>query len=334
MTRPSRPLRLVVLSGGVGGARFTRGLLAHLDRTGLEADVTVVANTGDDMTLHGLRICPDLDTLMYTLAGVVHEEQGWGRRDETRRVADELAPYGVGWEWFTLGDRDIATHLARTSLLAAGATLSEATARLSARWDLPVTLRPMADEPVETHVELADGSLLHFEEWWVRTRAAEVPRRFVQVGVDEASAAPGVVEAITGADAVIVPPSNPVVSVGTILGVPGIAEALSATAAPVVGVSPLIGGAPVRGMADACLAAIGVAATAEAVAVDLRARHGRLDGWLVDDADAAAVAGLREAGIEALARPLWMTDLDATAAIAGAALGLAFELAAGLSQRG
>ncbi|WP_228375024.1 2-phospho-L-lactate transferase [Demequina iriomotensis] len=316
------PLRIVALSGGVGGARFMRGLLAWGAATGTPLDVTVIANTGDDMRLHGLQVCPDLDTLMYTLGGAIHEGQGWGREDERFTVAEELRPYGVGWEWFTLGDRDLATHLARTSLLATGLSLSEATARLAARWDLPVTLVPMSDQPVETHVELASGETVHFEEWWVRTRAAAPARRFVQVGVDDAAPAPGALAAIAAADLVLLPPSNPVVSVGTILGVPGLADALRACAAPLVGVSPIISGAAVRGMAEACLAAVGVAATAADVALDYRARHGLLDGWLVDDADAGSLPRLAAAGIAAEARPLWMTDAEATAAIAGAAVEL------------
>ena len=314
------PLRIVALTGGVGGARFLRGLLAWGESSGTVLDVTVVANTGDDMRLHGLQICPDLDTVMYTLGGVISEAQGWGREDERFTVAEELRPYGVGWEWFTLGDRDIATHLARTSLLASGLGLAATTARLAARWELPVTLLPMTEVPCETHVELASGEVMHFEEWWVRMRAAEPARRFLQAGVGAATPAPGVLDAIAAADLVVLPPSNPVVSVGTILGVPGIAEALRAARAPSVGVSPIIGGAAVRGMAETCLATLGVPATAAGVALDYRSRYGILDGWLVDDVDAGCVPELEAAGVAALARPLWMTDVPAAAAMAGAAV--------------
>lgn len=322
-------MRITVLSGGVGGARFTRGLLALLrDRLpdgdgGTRADVTVVANTGDDLWLHGVRVCPDLDTLMYTLGGAVHEDQGWGRRDESTRTAGDLAAYGLGWDWFTLGDLDLATHLARTSLLRAGLPLSAVTARLAQRWRPGVRLLPMSDDEVETHVVTDDGTL-HFEEWWVRHRAAVPARGFVQQGVEEARPAPGVLDALTTADVVVLPPSNPVVSVGTILGVPGVRDALRSTPAPVVGVSPVVGGAPVRGMADACLTAIGVATQAGAVArhLGLRATGGVLDAWLVDDADAAAVGPLRREGWRAGAAPTLMTDVPATARIAAAALAL------------
>ncbi|AEE45585.1 2-phospho-L-lactate transferase [Cellulomonas fimi] len=323
-------MRITVLSGGVGGARFTRGLLALLRERlpdgagGTTAQVTVVANTGDDLWLHGVRVCPDLDTLMYTLGGAVHEQQGWGRRDESRRVSDDLAAYGLGWEWFTLGDLDLATHLARTELLLSGVPLSAVTARLAERWQPGVTLLPMSDDEVETHVETVDGRMMHFEEWWVLHRAGVPARRFVQVGLDGSTAGPGVLDALAGADVVVVPPSNPVVSVGTILAVPGVRDALRATAAPVVGVSPVIGGAPVRGMADACLAAIDVATAAHAVArhYGRRADGGVLDAWLVDDADADAVAPLRAEGWTVEAAPTLMTDVPATAAIAARALAL------------
>ena len=328
------PVRVTVLSGGVGGARFTRGLLACLrDRLpdgagGTTAQVTVVANTGDDLWLHGVRVCPDLDTLMYTLGGAIHEGQGWGRVAESTRVSTDLASYDVGGEWFTLGDLDLATHLARTQLLREGRTLTEATAHLCRRWQPGVRLLPMSDQEVETHVLVADPAggekLLHFEEWWVRHRAGLPALRFVQVGLASASAAPGVVAALLGADVVILPPSNPVVSVGTILAVPGVRDALAATTAPVVGISPIIGGAAVRGMADQCLRAIGVETTAAAVArhYGRRAHGGVLDAWLVDAVDSGAAADLAAQGWTVDAAPTLMTDVAATARIADRALRL------------
>ena len=312
---------IVVLAGGIGAAQFLRGLLTVSG----DHEVVVIGNTGDDITLHGLRVCPDLDTVMYTLGGGIHADQGWGRADERFTVAEELAAYGVGPDWFTLGDRDIATHLVRTQLLDAGAALSDVTAALCARWRPGVRLLPMSDDRVETHVVVTDGGgrrAVHFQEYWVRMHAAVPAESVAYVGVDGAQPAPGVLDAIASADVVLLPPSNPVVSIGTILAVPGIADALRAAAAPVVGVSPIVGGAPVRGMADRMLEAIGVPVDAAAVArhYGLRSADGVLDGWLVDTADAASVAGLCADGFAARSMPLLMSDLDATAAIAAAAL--------------
>ncbi|MCC3779804.1 2-phospho-L-lactate transferase [Streptomyces sp. UNOB3_S3] len=318
--------RIVVLAGGIGGARFLRGLMSAVP----DADITVIGNTGDDIHLFGLKVCPDLDTVMYTLGGGIHEEQGWGRAGESFAVKEELAAYGVGPEWFGLGDRDFATHIVRTQMLAAGYPLSAVTEALCARWQPGVRLLPMSDDRVETHVMIDDPEggpgarkAVHFQEYWVRMRASVDAHAIVPVGAEQAKPAPGVLEAIAAADVVLFPPSNPVVSVGTILGVPGVREAVADAAAPVVGLSPIVGGAPVRGMADKVLAAVGVEATAAAVA-----RHygsGLLDGWLVDSVDADAVAEVEEAGIRCRAVPLMMTDVEATAAMARAALALAEE---------
>lgn len=329
------PPRIVVLAGGVGGAKFVRGLRARCRAVwpdgegGTTASVTVVGNTGDDLWLAGLRVTPDLDSLMYALAGVNDDHRGWGRAGETERVSAELTAYGVGWPWFTLGDLDLGTHIARTALLREGLPLSAVVERLTARWPLGVRLLPMTDAEVETHVlvEEPPGSLvsLHFEEWWVRTRATLPAVRFEQPGAEAARPAPGVLEAIAGADVLLVAPSNPVVSVGTILGVPGIREALVHASAPVVGVSPIIGGGAVRGMADACLRAIGVATSAEAVGLHYGGRRegGLLDAWLVDPADASAIEPLAAAGIRTAVEPLYMTDERESARIAAAALALA-----------
>ncbi|MGO4343617.1 2-phospho-L-lactate transferase [Pedococcus sp. 2YAF34] len=322
-------MRITALAGGVGGARFLRGLRTHLDRTpGLgDTELTVIGNTGDDISLFGLRVCPDLDTLMYTLGGGIHEGQGWGRAEETHRVQGELAAYGAVPQWFGLGDLDFGTHVVRSQWLGQGVSLSEVTARLSQRWGLPdqhVRLLPMTDSPVETHVVVEDDEgqrAIHFQEWWVRHQASIPAQRFIAVGMDRATPAPGVLDAIRQAHVVLLPPSNPVVSIGIILGVPGVRDALRGTAAPVVGVSPLIGGLPVRGHADACLAAIGVDTTASAVA---GLYEDFLDGWLVSQDDAA---GVRLPRATVRARPLLMTDRDAAADIAGAALDLALELA-------
>jgi LPPG:FO 2-phospho-L-lactate transferase len=273
---------------------------------------------------------PDFDSLLYALAGVNDAERGWGRAGESERVAAELREWGVGWPWFTLGDLDLGTHLARTSWLREGLTPSEIGERLQRRWPLGVHLLPATDTEVDTWVEVAepteDGRTeLHFQEWWTRHRASLPARAFRQRNILDARPAPGVVEAIESADVVLLAPSNPVVSIGTITTIPGIAEALRATTARVVGVSPIIGGKVVRGMADACLAAIGVETDAAAVARHYGARSGGglIDGWLVDEADAAAVPALEASGVRAKAAPLWMRDPDTSAAVAGAALDLA-----------
>ena len=307
-------MRIVALAGGIGGARFLRGLRQEVP----DADLTVIVNTGDDITMYGLRICPDLDTVMYTLGGGIDAGRGWGRDGETFVVKDELVAYDVPTTWFGLGDKDLATHLVRRTMLDAGFPLSQVTAALCERWQPGATLLPMSDDRVETHVLVdVDGTrkAIHFQEWWVKHRAGLPAQAIVAVGAETAAPAPGVLEAIDAADVVLLPPSNPVVSIGTILQVKGIREALEDKT--VVGLSPIIGGAPVRGMADACLDAIGVETSAQAVG-----RHygsALLDGWLVDTTDEGATVP----GVEVRAVPLLMTDLDATARMARAALDLA-----------
>ncbi|NEA60235.1 2-phospho-L-lactate transferase [Streptomyces sp. SID13666] len=316
-------MRIVVLAGGIGGARFLRGLKAAAP----DAEITVIGNTGDDIHLFGLKVCPDLDTVMYTLGGGIHEEQGWGRSDETFTVKAELAAYGVGPEWFGLGDRDFATHIVRTQMIGAGYPLSAVTEALCERWQPGVRLIPMSDDRVETHVLVdVDGErkAVHFQEYWVRLHASVEAHAVVPVGAEQAKPAPGVLEAIAEADVIVFPPSNPVVSVGTILAVPGIREAIAEAGVPVVGLSPIVGDAPVRGMADKVLEAVGVETTAAAVAAHYGS--GLLDGWLVDTVDAAAVEGIESAGIRCRAVPLMMTDLDATTAMAREALALAEEV--------
>ena len=322
---------IVVPAGGIGGARFLRGLLAAT--ADQPTEVVVIGNTGDDITLFGLRVCPDLDTVMYTLGGGIHEEQGWGRADETFAVRDELAAYGAGPQWFGLGDRDLATHVLRTQMLDAGYPLGEVTRALCTRWGLDglgVRLLPMSDDRVETHVVIDDSDApggrraVHFQEYWLRLHAEPVAHEVVAVGAEQARPGPGVLEAVAAADLVLLPPSNPVVSIGTVLAVPGIREALADTPAPVVGLSPIVGGAPVRGMADKVLAAIGVDSTAAAVArhYGSRSSGGLLDGWLVDERDADAVADVEAAGISCRAVPLLMPDPERAADMARAALDL------------
>ncbi|WP_193604539.1 2-phospho-L-lactate transferase [Nocardioides dongkuii] len=331
---------ITVLSGGMGGARFLQGLLhgissGTLPGVAADARVTVVANTADDLWVHGLKVCPDLDTVMYTLGDGIDPERGWGRREETWSVRTELAAYGVEPTWFGLGDRDVATHLVRTQMLEAGFPLSQVTEALCRRWLSPtygdgVRLLPMSDDRVETHIAIADPEspsgrrVVHFQEYWVRLRASVPAEAVLVVGLDQSTPGPGVLDALAEADLVLLPPSNPVVSVGTILGVPQVREALAATSAPVVGLSPIVGGSHVRGMAEQLLGTIGVEVSAAGVGLHYGARSagGVLDGWLVDERDADQLGRLHDAGLAAAAVPLMMTDPEATAAMAAAAVGL------------
>lgn len=333
-----------------GLRRFCDSLTGPLPEPPERHHITVIGNTGDDITLFGLRVCPDLDTLAYTLGGGIDESQGWGRVGDTRVVQGELAVYGAEPQWFGLGDLDMATHIARSQWLGQGLTLSQVTARIAERWGLGeagITLLPMSDQPVETHViidaprEAADPEAdapsetdgasetggasevaVHFQQWWVGMGAAPRAHRFTAAGLDRANPAPGVLDAIREADVVLLPPSNPVVSIGIILGVPGVREALRETAAPVVGVSPIVGGAPVRGHADACLAALDLPCTSEAVAGLYR---DFLDGWLVHEGDVSGDHGGAER-LDVRSAPLLMTDEAAAAELAGAALAFALEL--------
>ncbi|MGN9913334.1 2-phospho-L-lactate transferase [Phytohabitans sp. LJ34] len=311
-------MRIVVLAGGIGGARFLVGVRAYAREVG--AEVTAVVNVGDDASMHGLRICPDLDSVMYTLGGGADAERGWGRTGETWTVKGELAAYGAEPTWFGLGDKDIATHLVRSTMLTAGYPLSAVTEALCDRWQPGVRMLPASDDRLETHavVELdGEQKAIHFQEWWVRYRGDLPTRRFVFVGAETAKPAPGVLDAIAAADVVLLAPSNPVVSIAPILAVPGLRDAVVAATAPVVGVSPIIGGAPVRGMADKCLAVVGAECTAAGVGrlygADL------LDGWLVDTTD----EGTAVPGVTVRAVPLWMTDEQATAGMVRAAMELA-----------
>ncbi|MEV0127316.1 2-phospho-L-lactate transferase [Dactylosporangium sp. NPDC050688] len=315
-------MRIVVLAGGIGGARFLLGVRAVGQELG--AEVTAVVNVGDDVTLHGLRICPDLDSVMYTLGGGADPERGWGRVGETWTVKEELAAYGAEPTWFGLGDKDIATHLVRTRMLDAGYPLSAVTEALCDRWQPGITMLPASDDRVETHavVEIDGASrAIHFQEWWIRHRAEVPTSRFVFVGAETAKPAAGVLEALAAADVVLVAPSNPIVSIAPILAVPAVREAVATGTAPVVGVSPIIGTAPVRGMADKCLAVMDVECSPAGVGglFGARSAGGVLDGWLVDETD----AGVEVPGLTVRARPLWMTDVAATSAIVREALSVA-----------
>jgi len=323
-------MRVTVLAGGIGAARFLEGLRLAAPA----AQLTVIGNTADDITLHGLRVCPDLDTVMYTLGGGIHPGQGWGRAEETFTVAGELAQYGAEPTWFTLGDRDIATHVLRTRLLGHGVPLSEVTEILCRRWQPGVQLLPMSDDRVETHVLVpgddpqAPPTAVHFQEWWVRRHGEPDAERFEFVGVESARPGPGVIEALTDADIVIIGPSNPVVSVGPILAVPGVRSALRDRAGAVVGVSPIVSGRAVRGMAESCLRTLGVEISAAGV---LGMYADLIDAWLVAPQDAATCSAAAPPGVRVIGTPLLMTDAVAAAAMATQALAAAGLTAAGFT---
>ena len=309
---------ITVHAGGVGAARFLRGLVQVVD----PADVVAIVNVGDDVERHGLHVSPDLDSITYWLSGVIHPEQQWGRADETFVVAAELERFGED-RWFTLGDRDLATHLFRTRRLREGAPLSTVTAEVSKAFDLDVCLIPATDASVETRITTTDGRDLHFQEYWVRDRAAPEVASVRLDGAARARPAPGVVEAIAGADAVVLAPSNPVVSIDTILAVPGNRDAVVATSAPVVGISPIIGGSVVRGMAHRLLPAVGAEVSAAGVANHYGADL--LDGWVVDTVDATALDALPD-GVVGRATDTLMDDPSVAAALARTCLELADEV--------
>jgi len=314
-------VQIVILAGGVGGSKFALGV----HRAYPAAGITVIANTADDITLHGLRICPDLDTIMYTLGGGADSVRGWGRHDESWRVMEEFAAYGVEPTWFSLGDRDIGTHLVRTQMLNAGYPLSEVTAALGTRWlaeDARIRLLPMTDDRVETHVTIADPEApgqrraVHFQEYWVRLRAQPDALAISFVGMDTAEPAPGVIAALEEADLILVAPSNPVVSVGPILAVPGLRDAMRRAPAPVIGFAGILGGSPVLGMAHRLLPAIGVDVDAAAVGVHYgaRSRGGVLDAWAMDTADTSSADRVQQSGLRVVVTDLIMRDPASTAA--------------------
>jgi LPPG:FO 2-phospho-L-lactate transferase len=320
-------VQIVILAGGVGGSKFVLGVR----RAYPTAELTVIANTADDITLHGLRICPDLDTIMYTLGGGADSVRGWGRQDESWRVMEELACYGVEPTWFSLGDRDVGTHLVRTQMLNAGHRLSEVTSALCSRWlasDAPLRLLPMTDDRVETYVTIADpeapGQLraVHFQEYWVRLRAAPDALAVKLQGIETARPARGVIEALRQADLILLAPSNPVVSIGPILAVPGLRDAVRHAPAPVVGFAGILGGAPVLGMAHRLLPAIGVEVDAAAVGLHYgaRSRGGVLDAWAMDSTDTSSSDRVQQAGLRAVVTDLLMRDPASTAAFVSYAI--------------
>jgi LPPG:FO 2-phospho-L-lactate transferase len=316
--------RVVVLAGGYGGAKLSHGLaLASAARVaeGLAAlDLAVVVNTGDDLELHGLSVSPDLDTVMYTLAGLANDETGWGVRDETWSTSAMLARYGAE-TWFGLGDRDMATHVRRTQLLRDGLSLTAATAELAARLQVPVRLLPMTDDRVRTELRTPDG-WLEFQDYFVRRGQADEVLEIRRRGIETARPTAEVLAAVGQAQLIVIAPSNPFVSVGTILALPGMLEALIEAPAPVVAVSPVVGGAALRGPADKMLRSLGGTASASGVVTHYCERYpGLVDTFVLDETDALEVPAAEASGVRIELLPTVMRSHDDRRALAAAIIG-------------
>jgi LPPG:FO 2-phospho-L-lactate transferase len=309
-------MRVVTLAGGTGAAKLLRGLATCIP----QRDLTVIGNTGDDTEVWRLRISPDLDTVTYALAGTLDVERGWGLAGETFNCLAAMATYGAD-TWFNLGDRDLATHLTRTRALGDGQSLSTVTARLAADLGVVARILPMSDDPVRTLIRIPGGRLT-FQEYFVREKALVEVVGVDYEGAATARPAPGVVEAIRTADVVIVCPSNPVTSVGPILAVPGIVDALRSTAAPVVGVSPIVGGAAVSGPAGALMRVRGLAVSPLGVAAAYAPWLRRL---LIDPRDRAWAPDLARAGVEADVADIVMTSRAHEAALARRVLDISLD---------
>lgn len=311
-------MRVTALAGGIGAGKFLRGVVRAVPAQ----DVTVIVNTGDDIAMHGLHVSPDLDSVTYWLGDVFDRERGWGRRNETFRATEELRTFDPDQAWFNLGDLDLATHLFRTNLLTAGKTLGEATAAIASRFGIEAALLPMTDDPVATRiVVVSDGEELdlHFQEYWVRRGGRDEVKAIRYEGADRARPAPGVLESIAGADAIVLCPSNPVASIGPILAVPGLRDALSARRSDVVGVSGIVAGAPLAGMADRLMPAAGAEVSAAGAAGWY---EGLLGAWVVDEADRGLVPRIEASGVRAAATDSIMTDDAKAEALARFALGM------------
>jgi LPPG:FO 2-phospho-L-lactate transferase len=298
---------ITVLAGGVGAARMLAGLLAVVDA----AEITAIVNTGDDTVMHGLAISPDLDTITYTLAGAVNPATGWGLAGESWAAMEALGRYSEE-TWFRLGDRDLATHLHRTGRLAEGATLSEVTAEIATGWGLRLRLLPMSDEPVRTRLELADREV-SFQEYFVKLRHSVPVLRVTFAGAERARPTPAVLEALAEAETIVIAPSNPVVSIGPILAVPGIAEVLLARREQVVAVSPIVGGAALKGPADRLLVELGGEASAVGVARWHAAHAGTL---VIDEVDRVLAPAVESAGVRCVITDTVMRTPEVAAALA------------------
>jgi LPPG:FO 2-phospho-L-lactate transferase len=306
--------RVAALCGGVGAARFLRGLVDVVD----PRSVVAVVNTGDDVILHGLHVSPDLDTVTYTLAGAVSRDRGWGLEGETWAAMEALGRYPSALTWFGLGDRDLATHLFRTQRLREGAHLSTVTAEIAAAWGLGVTVLPVTDDRIETLMDVEGEGEIGFQDYFVRRRHS-VPVRGVRFrGAEAARPAPGVVEALEGADVVVVCPSNPIVSIGPVLAVPGVRDAVVGRRESVVAVSPIVAGAALKGPADRLLAELGH----EVSVVGVARLYAPLAATLVvDEADAALAPAVEAAGMRCVVTPTVMVGPAEAAALARAVVG-------------
>jgi len=311
-------MKVVALAGGIGAGKFLRGMARVVPAD----DLTVVLNVADDIVVHGLHVSPDPDSVTYWLGDAFDRERGWGRRDESFRAADELRAFGAADAWFNLGDLDLATHVLRTSMLRQGATMSQVVARVAERFGIGARLLPVTDDRVETRIDAVDAQTgerldLHFQEYWVQRRAADPVKAVRFVGVEDSSPAPGVITAIEAADLVVLPPSNPVVSLGPILAVPGVREAVRSRRAAVVGVSGIVGGAPLAGMADKLMPAVGLEVTAVGAA---SAYEGLLGAWIVDERDRGLADRIDATGVRVIVTDTVMRDDDDAEHLASAVL--------------
>ena len=315
-------MEIVALAGGVGAGKFLRGV----ERAFPGQTAMIVVNTGDDIAVHGLHVSPDVDSVCYWLANLMDRERGWGRADETFHAMDAMRASGVIDAWFNLGDRDLATHILRTRLLREGGTLSEATASVrSELFGLEVDVRPMTDDPVTTRIEAADESGesmdLHFQEYWVKRHAADHVKAIRFEGIERARPAPGILDAIARSDVLLICPSNPVVSIGPILALPGLRGAVAARRGPVVGVSPIVGGAPLAGMADKLMPVAGMEVSSIGAA---RAYSDLLSGWVIDERDRGLAGRIgEEIGVGVAILDTVMRDDEVAANVARACIELA-----------
>ena len=298
---------IVVLAGGVGAARFLQGVVQIVP----QEQITVIVNTGDDRDFYGLHVSPDSDIVMYTLAGMVDEAHGWGVHSDTYNTMQQLTQYGEE-DWFMLGDRDLATHIHRTRLLREGKTLSEVADNIRTQLGLSLRVLPMSNQPIATHIQTPAG-LLHFQEYMVKRRTTDEVQDVVFVGAQEAKPAPGVLDALREADAILLAPSNPIVSIGSILSVPGVHDVLHEAKGMVIAVSPIIGGAPIKGPADKLMSGLGLDVSAVGVA---RRYRDFLDVMVIDEQDKNLVTAIEDLGIPTVVTDTIMRDSATKKALA------------------